>query len=321
MDDPPEYDIADRVRELNEQLRAEGEIPERTDRKVTFSEKVMAVEFPEELYDDDFETGDNENINTERENVEDNETHSSEVTDPNDLEVAKLTLKSEGENPEIKTKESEQEHNQNSNGQSPRGQEDKILIERDGKFELISIKDLSSMERRFMGLEVSPVQDETDQQKHEPVTPNGHGDAPDTSPKQTVTPLQPKPPSKPRPSTATDNTGLRRTQLPPRRIQSARTQRESTYQSGWSNTYTGHSTYGLTPDQKEHKKEQFRLKMQKEQEERQATEEEQQKKQEEAESAFQAWLQQKADAKKQKRNTDKETKKKGEEKKVKSAQT
>ncbi|XP_033635537.1 coiled-coil domain-containing protein 181-like [Asterias rubens] len=313
MDDPPEYDIASRVRELNEQLRAEGEIPERTDRKVTFSEKVIAVEFHDD--EEDFETEpDVENDNTASENVDSEAAPSSEVvTDPNDIEVAKLTLDDEEKASEIETKDSDNQRSSKSNGQSPRGPDEKILIERDGKFELINVKDLSYDERQSMGLEVLP--DETDQRKKDPVTPNGHGDAPipeETTPHETTNQLQPTPPSKPRPSTATDNTGLHRTQLPPRRIQSARTQREST--TSWSVTYTGHSKYGLTPEQKEHKKEQLRARMQKEQEERKAAEEEQRKKQEEAESAFQAWLQNKQDSQKQRRQSEKDQKRHGGEK-------
>ncbi|XP_022098205.1 coiled-coil domain-containing protein 181-like [Acanthaster planci] len=336
MEDPPEYDIADRVRELNEQLKAEGETPEKTDRKVKFSEEVIAVEFPEELYgnEDDNEGEANQNgmeqpgDANEGEGVSDGtsdseRTQEPQVTDPNDLEVAKLTLGEEKDHAEIEPKEMQQydQNKPNGNSQSPRGEDEKILIERDGKFELISVRGLTPTERRSMGLELSPVQDETDQSRVTPVTPNGHGDAPVEDPVpqevEVESPLQPRPPSKPRPSTATDSTGLRRSQLPPRRIQSARTQRDlsGSQQGAWTVAYTGHSKYGLTPEQKEHKREQMRLRMQQRQELRQAEEEEQRKKREEAESAFQAWLEHKREAEKERKRQEKEQKKNNDDKK------
>ncbi|XP_038059436.1 coiled-coil domain-containing protein 181-like [Patiria miniata] len=330
MDDPPEYDIADRVRELNAQLKAEGETPEKTDRKVKFSEKVIAVEFPEELYEDDEnDTAANENEmeqlsgrNTEGDSRDaDERTQESEVTDPNDLEVAKLTLEGDKDRTEIEPTES-QDYNQNEpNGstQSPRGQDDKILIERDGKFEFISVKDLSPVERRNMGLELSLVQDETDESQSAPITPNGQGDAPDhdPQPQEVEHPIQPHPPPKPRPSTANDSTGLHRSQLPPRRIQSARTQRESSGspRGAWTSSYTGYSKYGLTPEQKEHKREQARLHMQQRQEQRRAEEEGQRKKQEEADSAFQAWLDHKKESERERKRQEKEQKKNNDDKK------
>ena len=226
-------------------------------------------------------------------------------SDPNDLEVERLTLldRPQEKNARILP--------QNSNpGGGPTGQakeDEHVLIERGGKFFYVNVEDLSPEEREALG--VMPVESASESKK-ESELPS----------------LQPRPPQKPRPATATGGgdtfRGHQQRQLPPRAM-SAKTSKEYDLQERKAATYeepfgNPRSKYGMTPEQKEHRREQARLRAQQMKEEKEREEQEKREKEEIADGAFKAWCENKKKDMAERRREEKERKKADTENKVRS---
>ncbi|NXY44230.1 CC181 protein, partial [Ceuthmochares aereus] len=179
-------------------------------------------------------------------------------------------------------------------GKDEENKDGKILVEKDGKFELLSLRDLENqgslppISVSFTNIETqcfspksshcSPLGTVSGAKEAPPVRPGTHSFSPGGDESMHV----PKPPSNPkrRPSSALNaarGLGRRKTHL---RVQSA-------------NMPVRSSTYCLSPRQKELRKqlEQRREKQRKEEEERKREEEEQKRR--ENEMVFKAWLQKK----------------------------
>ncbi|XP_072035995.1 uncharacterized protein [Amphiura filiformis] len=330
-----DYDIAERVKQLNAELEQEESTPEKKNRRVIFSDNL--VEFSPSP---DFSGEDGKVSRTE------------DQTDPNDLEVAKLNLNDDDEeenrqrlhgkdgggdisasgnsdasdlpngNHQLDRLTNGDRHNLNGasggadESDQPDGnsqymqqqsdeQHEQVLLERNGKFELVNVKDLSAEERFMMGLE--PAKDQ-----------NSNNSAHSSS---GAVAFQPSPPPrKQRPSTATGQGAVQRQQLAPRRIQSAKTHREVNGAEGhvsystfeWDARSSG---YGMTPEQKAAMRKAYRLQLQHQKEEQEQREEEKQRAKEESEKAFQWWVDKKREEDKQKRKEEKERRKKEQEEK------
>ena len=121
-DDPPEYDVADRVRQLNEELAKEP-TPSSDERRrsIKFKETLVDLVAPPYDYSDDDDDDSRENGNTNA---------NSQGDDGGD---------GGGE----------------GGDRDARNDSEKILVEHGGKFELINRSDLTSEEKQLYGLEES----------------------------------------------------------------------------------------------------------------------------------------------------------------------
>ena len=333
-----DYDIGERVKQLNAELAQEEATPEKKNRKVIFKENLVEFSPSPVNGEDDFESG------TPR-------TDGGDLLDPNDLEVERLTLNDENKEederkqnlvrwdgagdvsasgePEGAGQESlpqedgklerlsNEESKNNSGGDQPDGHlfqqsgeqkqtQEQVLLERNGKFELVNVGDLSAEERVMMGLEPAEEQ-------------NSNNSANSSSPSKVA--FQPSPPPrKQRPSTATGQAGgVRRQQLAPRRIQSAKTHREVNGGHGDTSGFDWEarsSGYGMTPEQKSAMRKMYRMQLQRQKEEHEAKEEEKRRAQEESQKAFEWWLEKKKEEDKQRRKEERERRKQQEEEKV-----
>ncbi|XP_070568698.1 coiled-coil domain-containing protein 181-like [Ptychodera flava] len=283
-EDPPEYDVGERIKQLNEELAKEGEVEEKKDRKVGFKD------FVEEVPPDDDEEEDKKDREAEAENEE---------------KMKDLNINDDNEDVDGgRTQENGVESQQETEKPKEKDREDAILVERNGKFEMINVSDLTAEERAVHGLEPVP---------ESPRNGASSGNSSDSSES-----IQPTPPSHPRPATATGSTGSRRKVLGAngnsQRASSAGTQRSppndgTAEDDGFSSQYSGYSRYGLTPEQREYKKEHSRLMAQRRKEQEEKEKEERERKREEAESAFQAWLEKKREDEKERRKLEKERRK------------
>lgn len=226
-------------------------------------------------------------------NVSDSDSKEEERTDVNvDNSPAQINANSQDEQESLSSPSNEikspedggTEFKSGTSDISPeQSKEEQVLIERDGKFELKKVSDLSVEERDIMGIP-SPVGKNR----------NTNNDAaePDDGSKTTTKAEKSKTPArKERPSTAKTYQSPQQQPTQKRRIQSAKS---ASIENTWQyEKPEGYSKYGLSPEQKESKKKQMMLKSQRLQERRQKEEEEKKRQQEEAESAFQAWVKRK----------------------------
>nr|XP_054753909.1 coiled-coil domain-containing protein 181-like [Lytechinus pictus] len=202
--------------------------------------------------------------------------HASSSSDPNDVEVERLTFRPQVQNNRLVGQNNRQ--GEEMNATKGEGEEEFVLVERGGKFYHVHVNDLSPEERQFLGLQESPRQSNSNSQ---------------------LPAVQPRPPQKPRPSTATGGGARVGNQKPsPRRAMSAKTQKEYDRQDRHGAIYeepfgNPRSKYGMTPEQKEFRREQARLKMQRMKEEKEREEQEKREKEELSESIFKAWVEKK----------------------------
>ncbi|XP_041462229.1 coiled-coil domain-containing protein 181-like [Lytechinus variegatus] len=202
--------------------------------------------------------------------------HVSSSSDPNDLEVERLTFRPQVQNNRLVGQNNRQ--GEEMNATKGEGEEEFVLVERGGKFYHVHVNDLSPEERQFLGLQESPRQSDSNSQ---------------------LPAVQPRPPQKPRPATATGGGARVGNQKPsPRRAMSAKTQKEYDRQDRHGAIYeepfgNARSRYGMTPEQKEFRREQARLKMQRMREEKEREEQEKREKEELSESIFKAWVEKK----------------------------
>ncbi|XP_033100405.1 coiled-coil domain-containing protein 181-like [Anneissia japonica] len=306
MEEPPEYDVRQRIAQLNAELAAEGTIPDKKNQSVQFRDDPVTDIFPVTYYEnEDYDYEEDDQVVNDDDSI--------------DQEVAKLTLNDSDENNEGKSpihreqmkkqtiSFSDAKDNNSSDEQVNRqSEEDTVVVERDGKFEVVNAADLTTEERTLMGLD--PVK------KTESALPNINNSETHSNS------FQPE-----RPSTAgTYSAHKPHKNLSKRRVQSARAVNQKTFSSDkpiivtksdpfrdgtFSEVGNEKSRYGLTQEQKEHQRQQARLKKEKLREKMQEKEEEERKNKSERDEAFQAWVQQKQENKQQKRKEERNKRK------------
>ncbi|XP_071818435.1 uncharacterized protein [Apostichopus japonicus] len=229
---------------------------------------------------------------SEQENKEEEELRTDLNEDSNKIQITETSpekvVEPESFNPEIENKENtESEVNiisETNPATEEKKQEEQVLIERDGKFELKKVSELSAEERNIMGLG-SPSEKNRNASNEEGLASPSNGED-DIS-------LEETPKKKERPSTAKTYQSIQRQPVQKRRIQSAKSTTYVTQENLQYDKPEGFSKYGLSPEQKELKKKQMMIKSQRLQDKRQREEEEKKRQQEEADSAFQAWVKRK----------------------------
>ncbi|NXD07107.1 CC181 protein, partial [Nothocercus nigrocapillus] len=260
--------ILEKIEEANKLLENQAPVDENRERKLKFKDTLVDLEVPPledtDVYKADLAGGD------------DVSSRLSQLHISNDLGQESTLLSSD-------------------TGKDEEQKDGKILVEKDGKFELLSLRDIES--QGFLPpISVSFTDIETQHISHKSSHHSSCGTVAQTkeAPRGAGAGVQsfsaaeeecvyfPKPPSKPRcrPNSAISaarNLGKRKT---PQRAQSA-------------NAPVRSSTYCLSPRQKELRKqlEQRKEKLRKEEEERKREQEEQKKR--ENEMVFRAWLQKK----------------------------
>ncbi|XP_006814867.1 uncharacterized protein LOC100378461 isoform X2 [Saccoglossus kowalevskii] len=261
-DDDSDYELTEEQREaeqLMQKMREEGSLPSEDPPEYDVTERIKQL---------------NEELAQEGEVEEKKERKVGFKDNLIELEVSPLDDENDKENEEQIGNLSLEDRDQKkqSNGE--------VVVERNGKFEVVPVSELSPEERAAHGIET-----------------NGH---------------QPAPPSRPRPATATGSTGSRRKIVnstgQSQRAQSAGSQGRSQNVNESNNiTYEGYSAYGLTPEQVEYKKEHARLMNQRRKEQQEKEKDEKKRRQDEAESAFQAWLQKKKEEEENRKKEEKES--------------
>ncbi|XP_035686135.1 coiled-coil domain-containing protein 181-like isoform X1 [Branchiostoma floridae] len=272
--DPPEYNVKERLKELNEELAKEPLVEEESrERKVLFKENLVDLEVPPPDYSDDEPDGTAKTDSTENvaEDVKDKLTLSeSEPSSSNDSEKANTTDESgKGE----------------ENGEGER-----VLVEREGKFELVHVSELQGEEERMQQLAAPfPANENNDTTEDNDDTDQTDNDSSSTKRSQgtgvETNELLPRPPDKPRPSTAAGVSRRPAKVTTPQRAQSASYTREEYVKRS--------SPYGLSDTQKQLMKERQKAIAERKRLEEERMKEEEQRRREEAEGAFQAWLAQK----------------------------
>ena len=253
-EDPPEYDVAERVRQLNEDL-ANDPTPVEDDRERSIKFKSNLVDLvapPPDLSESEDGSGDNAEYVGKSDNTNNEESSSNQE------------------------KCDDTKHNLNGSGDD--GNDDKILVHRNDKFELISAKDLTAEERMMY---IPENDDSLD-------TPRSTESAPE------VSNHQPRPPTQARPKTATNGSNRRSNQSTgdKRRAKSAEPHLNANRDCEDFN-YT--SPYAMTSEERKRtareQKEKDKQKKQEEDEKKKMEE----KRKEEGSSAFDSWLKKKRD--------------------------
>ncbi len=231
-DPPPEYDVADRVRQLNEELAREpSPDDDDRDRAIKFKEDLVDLVVPPDDYSDDDEQ-EGEGRNSGQENRTDGD------------------------------------EQRTSSG----GDDELILVERNGKYELVNARDLSAEERAMYGVS---------------------GGSNTSSPRS--------PTSDGRPSTANGdirNHSRRRQQ----RVQSAQA-RPVSHNDDWSNP-DYQSPYAISKEQKQELARKQKEKEKKQKKEAELSHKEEENKRRQNDDAFEAWLRKKRDEEAQQRDQD-----------------
>ncbi|XP_071955112.1 uncharacterized protein [Antedon mediterranea] len=308
VDDPPEYNVRDRIAQLNAELAAEGTIVDNRRQSVQFREDPVSDVFPVIYYeDDDVDAADEQEVNNEE--------------DIADKEVAKLTLVDSIPGIERQTfiqreqmpKKSlafaeTKEETTSKEVLDLLDDEEKVVVEREGKFEVVDASDLTTEERHLMGL--GPVTTESTSTTLPNINNSGS---------HSIHELRPL---KQRPSTATYSGNEKPNNPPTRRIQSARPVNKKTsyqpitvkkvdpFRDGTISDFGNQkSRYGQTDEQKEYQRKMARLRRDQLREETQKKEEEERRLKSDSEQAFHAWMQQKQEDTRAKKKIEKEKKK------------
>ncbi|MBN3280790.1 CC181 protein, partial [Polyodon spathula] len=256
MDEEAKKYIMEKIEQANRQLEDEDPVNENQERRLKFKDRLVDFVAPPLAYSE----GENEN--------------DGEVT--GQMSDLQISLQKGQTFPE--------------NMGRDHSKEGKVLLEKDGKFELVSINDLES---QSLLPPIPCTASEAEQKQSSPRASGRHSEScpvHDLSSRLgSASPFSssagefvhvPRPPSDPKGRSSSAghvqrNTGKRITKA--RRVQSA-------------NIFTGHTTYALTPEQKEVrlKHEQKRERLRREEEARKRKEEEQKK--QDNENAFHAWM-------------------------------
>lgn len=249
-EDPPEYDVKERLKTLNEELANDPTPVEKSNSKVVFKANLVDLVAPPPDYPDE---------ETPRENSETPQTQESENSNNSETE-------------------------KKDNGK-------KVLIERDGKFELVSENDVRAKD---MGLPVLIDENE-----------NVNNNTTDSSSNSGEFNRKPAPPSQPRPSTANGNSRRSRPGSSKQRASSAGTERGFVL-----GDFNYNSPYAMSPKEKKLVEEQAKQREQRERDKKRLEEQEKEYQERESNDAFQAWLRQKREEARKRKEREEEDKKK-----------
>ncbi|XP_067675742.1 coiled-coil domain-containing protein 181-like isoform X2 [Haliotis asinina] len=269
-EDPPEYDVKDRLIQLNAELAQESDPGERA-HKVGFKETLVDLVAPPPDFSDD----------------EDSQKAKSNPTSPRESEVVSSKFSVD------------------QNSKSTEGKKKTVVVEREGKFEVVNIDDLTATERQLYVSDPDPEppakQDGPKKTEKNVNNSNIHDKS-----------KQPSPPKLPRPATANGHTNRRalRPVQNKQRPKSAAHQVNSESRSLENSTYE--SPYAMSPEQKELARQRARAMEDHRREQDRRRREEKESEQRESEEAFQAWLKQKREEIRKRRERELEEKKKAE---------
>ena len=316
-EDPPEYNVTERLRQLNEELAQEDEPNDERERSIKFKETLVDLVAPPPDYPTDEEETGEEVANppeTKSETKDQDAADEVEVVqvDPEPIDH-KLSAESKNDEKSYEVDEDwnsdddkgEENNNDNKsadqNEVSPlvpkseklpdmkptgdyfhatnpppvkpksnqsKDKQEKILVERDGTFELINTEDLTAEERELY-------------------LASNAGDSASTT--RSSGSFEPTPPKEPRPYTASLPSSRRKivVNVAPRRAQSARAKRADQPVLEDFN-YT--SPYALTEEQKREAQMQRKATASRERKQKELAKLEEEEKNRENNEAFQAWL-------------------------------
>ncbi|XP_031572604.1 vicilin-like seed storage protein At2g18540 [Actinia tenebrosa] len=201
------------------------------------------------------------------------------------LSLTEEGQESKGEDVEEHVNGEERKSNEEESEEKPANLEmigDRVLIERDGKFELVDVGEIKAEYFEMLGLSPGEKKAETTDES------NGVANGEE---KRKNSPKRPeeKPPSKPRPKTT--NIGDYRRRKDQRSSRSPERRSTSAKLSSRNDDYSHiKSVYGMTEEQLKIKRRREEAIAKRKKEEKQREEEEMRRKREDAERAFQAWL-------------------------------
>ena len=181
-------------------------------------------------------------------------------------------------------------------GGTNKGEVEKVLVHRNGKFELLSQKELTAEEREmYLGPQHGKKEDEVGSEAS-----SGQCSADNGTGEHWM--HQPRPPGGARPHTANGTSGSRRAtsakQKP--RAQSAQQQRSSSSAGmEWGEDFNYDSPYALTPEERKKMAREQREKDKQKREEEEQKKKEEEKRKQESNDAFNAWLKKKRDEQKE----------------------
>ncbi|XP_076466796.1 uncharacterized protein LOC143298019 isoform X2 [Babylonia areolata] len=281
--DPPEYNVKERLKELNAELAREPDPDDREHRVGFKKELVDLVAPPPEISDDD----------------EDKDSPEKTLADADQG----ATNNSSNNN----SKASDRENNNN---------EKQYVVERDGKFDFVTSQELSATERAMFDIPpddgADKSEDRNSQARREQgmKSGGGGGGGGGSSASRSKENLCPQPPSRPRPSSAAVSSSRRNNA--PHVAQSPRPRTASSSNSRSNNTNYGsalqdfsyNSPYAMSSTEKERAQERARLREQQKKEEERRRQEEEEYRRQESEDAFQAWLRHKSDDDRKRRQAD-----------------
>ena len=252
-EDPPEYDVKERLKVINQDLANDPTPIEKSHSKVGFKQNLVDLVAPPPDYGEDEE-----------------DEQKSDKSSPNTQKQSQEKDKSDEKSETISAKKS---NTQNS--------KEKVLIERDGQFELVNADDVRAQD---LGL-IVPIKDKDKENEKRKS---------DTSSQK-----QPAPPPKPRPATATASSRRNiRVSSAKQRPQSAGA---STGHRDPLDNFDYNSPYAMSPREKELMEERKKAleKHRKEQEKRRKAEEDE--KDRENRDAFEYWLKKKREENRRKK--------------------
>lgn len=262
---PPEYDVAERVRKLNEELANEPPPDDGKERSIKFKENLVdlvAPPPPDDSEDDTIPSQDGQAKSPrEQLSTEDSGTPRSEQDTDGETDRSQVSNTSE---------DAEDQPELESGG-------NKVIVERNGKFDYVNVDDLTAEERELYSI---PDFDKESEETRE---------------------HKPKPPNGPRPSTSGGESMSRGQGHNSRRVQSAKPRPQS--HSEWNEEFTYQSPYAMTPEQRRELAEKQREEQKRKKEEEKSKERAQREKSQENEEAFKAWLRKKQEQNSQRRRS------------------
>ena len=258
-EDPPEYDVKERLKVINEDLANDPTPTEKSHSRVGFKQNLVDLVAPPPDYGDDDE---------------------DDKTDKNAKNTQKQSQEKDKSDEKSETISAKKSNTQNS--------KDKVLIEKDGQFELVNADDV-----RAQDLGLVPAVTEKDKENELRKT--------ETNEKQ------PAPPSRPRPATATVSSrrNIRVASAKPRPQSAGGT----TSNRHPLDNFSYNSPYAMSPREKELMEERKKAleKHRKDEEKRKKREEEE--KEMENRSAFEYWLKKKREENRRKKIEDEDDRK------------
>lgn len=252
-EDPPEYDVKERLKTLNEELANDPTPVEKSNSKVNFKANLVDLVAPPPDYPDE---------ETPRETSETPKTQETEKSDS--------------------------ESNKTNSG-------NKVLIEREGKFELVSENDVRAKD---LGLPMLISEEEG-------VNNNSNNNNTTESSSSSEFNRKPAPPSQPRPSTANGNSRRPRPGSSKQRASSAGSQRGFVL-----GEFNYNSPYAMSPQEKKQVEEQTKKREQREKDMKRLERQEKEYQEKENNDAFQAWLRQKREEARVRKQREEEERKK-----------